>query len=213
MGVRCTSWEAEVETGGGSRRQRTASETREHVLRVARDLFYWDGIRATGVDRVASKAGVAPTTLYRLFAHKDDLVAAYVEREDRLYREWFDEAIESAGPRPRERILALFDALLVQVQPHQCRGCPFQMALAEFPDPALPTHQNAVANKAWVRARLDELTDELAVTAPVGNPVVLADGLTLLVEGVYASAEALGAEGPARQARTMAKMLLDASER
>lgn len=202
-----------METGQGSHRQRAASETREHVLRVARDLFYWDGIRATGVDRVASEAGVAPTTLYRLFASKDDLVAAYVEREDRLYREWFDAAVESAGPHPRERILALFDALLVQVQPHQCRGCPFQMALAEFPDPVLPAYQNAVANKAWVRARFGELTGELAETTPFGDSVVLADGLVLLMDGVYASAEALGAEGPARQARVVAETLIASPER
>lgn len=195
------------------RTQRTAAQTREHVLRVAHDLFYWHGIRATGVDKVAAEAGVAPTTLYRLFASKDDLVAAYVEREDRLYREWFTAATEAAGPHPRERILALFDALLVQVQPDRCRGCPFQMALTEFPDSALPAHRHAVATKTWVRARLGELTDELAQTAPVDDPAALADGLALLVEGVYASAQALGDDGPAARARTMAEALLATSER
>lgn len=201
-----------METRQGSRKQRTAAETRAHVLRTARELFYWEGIRATGVDRVAAEAGVAPTTLYRLFASKDDLVAAYVEREDRLYRGWFDATIGSAGPRPRERILALFDALAGQIEPHRCRGCPFQMALAEFPDPALPAHRHAVANKAWVRARLGELTDELAETAPVGDPAALADGLALLVEGTYASAEVLGADGPAKQARSAAEMLVAVRE-
>ena len=61
---------------------RSSAQTREHVLAVANDLFYWHGIRATGVDRVAAEAGVAPTTLYRLFASKDDLIAAYIERAD-----------------------------------------------------------------------------------------------------------------------------------
>jgi len=182
------------------------------VLRVARDLFYWDGIRATGVDKVAAEAGVAPTTLYRLFVSKDDLVAAYVEREDHLYREWFAEVIEASARGPREKILALFDALIVQVQPERCRGCPFQMALAEFPDPALPTHQNAVSTKVWVRDRLGELTDELAKIALVGNPAVVADGLALLIEGTYASAGALGADGPARRARDAAERLLDTPE-
>lgn len=60
---------------------RSAADTREHVLEVARELFYWHGIRATGVDRIATEADVSPTTLYRLFTSKDDLVAAYVERE------------------------------------------------------------------------------------------------------------------------------------
>src|SRR5271170_4063056 len=123
---------------------RSAAATREHVLAVANELFYWHGIRATGIDQVAAEAGVAPTTLYRLFASKDDLIGAYVERADRLYRDWFEAAA-------RQQILAVFDALTEQVQPGRCRGCPFLMALAEFPDPAHPAHRNAVALKAWVR--------------------------------------------------------------
>jgi AcrR family transcriptional regulator len=189
---------------------RTSAQTREHVLQVANDLFYWDGIRATGVDTIAARAGVAPTTLYRLFASKDDLVAAYVERADRLYREWFTEATETAGPDPRERILALFDALGEQVQPERCRGCPFLMALAEFPDADLPAHRHAVAMKAWVRGRLGELVDELAQTQAIADPAALADHLSLVMEGVYASAQALGADGPAQRARALAETLLAA---
>ena len=124
---------------------RSSAETREHVLGVAHELFYWHGIRATGVDRVAAAAGVAPTTLYRLFASKDDLIAAYIKRADRLYREWFDGAAAAGGTDPRDQILAVFDALGEQVQPQHCRGCPFLMALAEFADPAHPAHRAAVA--------------------------------------------------------------------
>lgn len=188
--------------------RRTAAETREHVLRVARDLFYWEGIRATGVDRVAAAAGVAPTTLYRLFASKDDLVAAYVDREGRLYREWFAAALDAGGADPRARILALFDALSMQVQPENCRGCPFQMALAELPPPELAAHQGAVETKAWVRARLGEVTAELARSARAGDADQLADELAVILEGVYASVASLGAEGPARRARALVERLL-----
>jgi AcrR family transcriptional regulator len=186
------------------RLRRTAAETREHVLQVARDLFYWHGIRATGVDRVAAEAGVAPTTLYRLFASKDDLVAAYVEREGRGFRAWFDEAVEAGGPDPRERILALFDALAVQVRPENCRGCPFLMALAELPDAGSPAHQHAVATKAWVRARFVKL----AAGLEIDDPAALADHLMLIMEGVYGSVQALGADGPALRARALVERLI-----
>jgi AcrR family transcriptional regulator len=184
--------------------RRPAAETREHVLQVANDLFYWRGIRATGVDTVAAEAGVAPTTLYRLFASKDDLVAAYIERADRLYRAWFDGVVEASGADPRARILALFDALDVQVQPENCRGCPFLMAMTEFPDADLPVHRHAVGTKTWVRKRFGELVAEL----DVAEPAALADQLTLVFEGVYASVQALGADGPARRARAFAEALL-----
>jgi AcrR family transcriptional regulator len=187
---------------------RRSAETREHVLGVAHELFYWHGIRATGVDRVAAAAGVAPTTLYRLFASKDDLVAAYIERADRLYREWFDAAAAAGGPDPREQILAVFDALGEQVQPQHCRGCPFLMALAEFPDPAHPAHRAAVAMKAWVRDRFGQLSAALASGGRAARPELLADQLSLVMEGTYASAQALSAEGPARHARALAGSLL-----
>ncbi|MFD8246695.1 TetR/AcrR family transcriptional regulator [Nocardia sp. NPDC059691] len=81
----------------GSKR-RAAADTREYILAVARELFYQHGIRATGVDRVAAEANVAPPTLYRLFGSKDDLVAAYLEREEHRYREWFRAAEPGRGP-------------------------------------------------------------------------------------------------------------------
>lgn len=194
----------------GTVMRRSSAETREHVLQVTHDLFYWHGIRAVGVDRIAADAGVAPTTLYRLFASKDDLATAYVQRADAAYREWFtaatrgEEHDEDRGPR--ERILALFDALVLQTEPDSCRGCPFQMAMTEFPDPAFPAHRHAAANKAWVRARLGELTAELA--GPTADAEALADRLALVIEGVYASVQALGSNGPARNARAFAEALL-----
>jgi AcrR family transcriptional regulator len=178
---------------------RAAATTRDQILGIARELFYWEGIRATGVDRLASEAGVAPTTLYRLFGSKDGLVTAYLERESRRFREWFDAALDAGGADPRARILALFDALAVQVRPGNCRGCPFLMALAELPDPDHPAHRHAVETKAWVRQRFGQ---ELAERAG------LADRLALVMDGVYGSVAALGDQGPAAEARALVETLL-----
>jgi hypothetical protein len=62
--------------------------------------------------------------------------------------------------------------------------------------------------KAWVRGRLGELVDELAQTRAIPDPAALADQLSLVMEGVYASAQALGADGPAQRARALAETLL-----
>lgn len=192
-----------------TRNRRTAAETREHVLAVAQKLFYWHGIRVTGVDKIAAQAGVAPTTLYRLFASKDDLVAAYVEANAAGYREWVTEMTRPELGTPRQRILSLFDALIEQVHPERCRGCPFLMVLAEFPDPELRARDIAIATKSWVRDRLGELTNALCAGTPALDAAALADQLTLVMEGVYASVQALGTDGPARQARTLAEGLID----
>lgn len=84
-----------------------------------------------------------------------------MEPAGQLYRDWFNAAVQGVGLDPLQQILAVFDALTEQVQPGQCRGCPFLMTLAEFPDPAHPAHRSAVALKQWVRARLAELTTAL----------------------------------------------------
>ena len=185
--------------------RRTSAETREHVLQITHDLFYWHGIRATGVDQVAAAAGVAPTTLYRLFTSKDDLVTAYLERAFLLYQHWF-RAAAGNNDDPAARIRALFAALAEQTKPGQCRGCPFLMALAEHPDQAHPAHQQAVAMKRWVRDQLGELTAEL----PVRDPARLADQLTLVMEGVYATAQARVVSAAAEQAGALVDVLLAA---
>jgi AcrR family transcriptional regulator len=172
--------------------RRPAAETREALLDAAHRRFYWHGIRATGVDAIAGEAGVAPTILYRHFGSKDGLIAAYVERAAAGYREWFDDALGDEGD-----VLAAFGELETQLQPENCRGCPFLMALAELPDPGHPAHVHAVAVKAWVRARFRELTDDET-----------GDRLALVFEGAYASTQALGAAGPAAGARDLAAAVM-----
>src|SRR3954467_9699082 len=51
---------------------------RERILAAAAELFYRLGIRAVGVDAIAAAAGTNKMTLYRHFASKDALVAAYL---------------------------------------------------------------------------------------------------------------------------------------
>lgn len=174
------------------------------MLAVAHELFYWHGIRATGVDRIAAEAGVAPTTLYRLFASKDDLIAAWVERTHEAYREWFRTALARGGDDPRQRVLALFDAQNEMLQPDVCRGCPFLMVLTELPDGKLASHQQAVRLKQWVHDQFVALAEDLGSD----DPERLAAHLTLLFEGAYASVQALGIDGPANNVSSLVETLI-----
>jgi AcrR family transcriptional regulator len=185
--------------------RRSSAETRARVLEVAAGLFYSDGIRATGIDRVAAAAGVAPTTLYRLFASKDDLIAAYLEDGREQYLAWLDRGLSGTGT-PAGRLLAAFDEQAAAARSEGFRGCPFLMALAEFPDPAHPAHTTAVRTKAEVRDRLRAVVDELGT----GDAAVLTDRLVLVMEGVYATIQAFGPDGPSTQARAVAELILSA---
>jgi AcrR family transcriptional regulator len=55
---------------------------RERLLAVAGELFYRQGIRSVGVDEIIAAADVAKMSLYRSFASKDALIAAYLREQD-----------------------------------------------------------------------------------------------------------------------------------
>ena len=192
---------------GAKRARRSSAETREQILTVASELFYWEGIRATGVDAVVARAEVAPTTLYRLFTSKDELVAAYVERCSGAYKERLTAASSPTVGTARDRILGLFDVFADEALSETCRGCPFMMVLAEFPDPGNPAHVQAVAHKAWLRDLIHHLVRELAEQTPLRSADALAEQLLLVADGIYGSLQSLGPSGPAQQGRSCAENL------
>ncbi len=61
------------------------SDPRERILEAADRLFYAEGVRATGTEKIMSIAEVAKATFYRHFESKDDLVLAYLEQRDRSF--------------------------------------------------------------------------------------------------------------------------------
>ena len=78
----------------------------DRILAVAAELFYAEGLRATGVDTIIVKAGVAKATFYKHFPTKDDLVLAFLERRDRDWRAWLEERVEALSPDPAGKPLA-----------------------------------------------------------------------------------------------------------
>jgi AcrR family transcriptional regulator len=200
---------SEADSNRSAPSRRTSEETRQRILAVADTLFYSDGIRATGIDTLAARAEVAPTTLYRQFASKDELVAAYVERCSERYEAVLGVATSPQAGTARERILGAFDAFAAEIRSGSCRGCPFLMVLAEYPDPQSPAHAKAAGHKAWLRALFHELVRELASTTELRDPEALADQLALVAEGVYGSVQALGPTGPAGHGRAAAAALID----
>ena len=52
---------------------------RRRLLAAASELFYSDGMHATGVEAITEHAGVARKSFYNNFASKGDLELAYIE--------------------------------------------------------------------------------------------------------------------------------------
>ena len=69
---------------------------RERILETAERLFYAEGIRAVGVDRIIAEAGVAKMTLYNHFASKDDLILAALQHREATFMDRFTAWMEEA---------------------------------------------------------------------------------------------------------------------
>lgn len=103
---------------------------RDQILNVAGALFYKEGIRAVGVDRIIEEASVAKATLYRHFPSKEHLVAAYLsERHERVLQSLEDVLVDISEPRDQLRII--FERLHEKADSPEFRGCAFALAVAE----------------------------------------------------------------------------------
>ncbi|KRA00017.1 TetR family transcriptional regulator [Mesorhizobium sp. Root157] len=184
-----------------------APRAAEKILNVARDLFYRQGIRAIGVDEIVKTAGVTKPSLYRSFSSKDDLTASYLKQYDREFWERFDEAVAAHPGDPRAQVLAFLARVGKRSQKASYRGCGLTNAAVEYPEHDHPARIVSEENKRELRRRLRAMAKAMGAA----EPDMLGDGLLLLLEGAYISAQLFGTGGPARAVARNAELLIDAS--
>jgi len=120
---------------------------RDRVLRTAHGLFYRDGIRATGIDRVIAEAGVTKVTFYRHFASKDLLVRAFLDYRHDVWMGWFIDSLGRHGAESRG-FSALPDVLEEWFSFPAFRGCAFINSSAETAGEPSATYSAGLAHKA-----------------------------------------------------------------
>jgi AcrR family transcriptional regulator len=175
----------------------TKLSARERILRTAHVLFYREGIRSTGVDRIIAEAGVTKMTFYRHYPSKNDLIVAFLDYRHRIWMTWFQDALQRHGNSP----LAIAPVLQEWFTDPAFRGCAFINALGEV-GPSMPgVVQRVIQHKAKLRNVIEGLLpndcerktlasaiamaiDGAVVRAEWGEPAEAVDGFNRLVEGV-----------------------------
>ena len=160
-------------------------EVKERILETASTLFYKQGVRAVGVDLVAEQAGVAKTSLYRHFGTKDDLVAAFLQREDEDFWQTWGRVTERHSNDPIAELEAHCQWIGERVERPNYRGCPQINVAAEFPEEGHPARKVAKAHKLELRRRLKAIAERLQAK----RPDELAGQLTLLINGAFVSSQ------------------------
>lgn len=165
---------------------------RERLLHTAHRLFYREGIRATGIDKVIAESGVTKVTFYRHFPSKNDLICAYLEYRHVLWMGWFADALQRHG-RAKKGLAALPPALGEWFDRADFRGCAFINSVSELGDTVPEVNSIARRHK---QDMVDLLATLLPPAATQAQDAQDAQALALVVEGAIVRVQ-LGEPVPA----------------
>lgn len=155
------------------------SEARDRILLTAHELFYREGIRATGIDRVIAESGVTKVTFYRHFPSKNELVLAYLDYRHQYWMQWFTGALARHGGSPA----ALVPALAEWFRQPDYRGCAFINGVGELGG-ALPE-----VCEITQRHKQDMVQAIAGLLPPGAGRAQKARALGLLVDGAIVQAQ------------------------
>ncbi|WP_096703865.1 TetR/AcrR family transcriptional regulator [Magnetospirillum sp. 15-1] len=170
----------------------------DRILRVAHDLFYRDGIRATGIDRVIGESEVSKVTFYRHFHSKNELVLAFLDHRHQRWMTWFADALCRNGGTAGGGAAAVVPALAEWFRDGAFRGCAFINSVVElggdFPEVA-----------AIARRHKDEMTEAIGhLLPPSERRENQAQAIALAVDGAIMRAQVDGTPDAALEALGLA---------
>jgi len=181
---------------------------RERLLKAAAELFYAQGVGATGIDAITAHADVAKMSLYNNFSSKAELVDAYIKGRCEEWQELYRERLKQATT-PQERILAVFDSYVdhaALAYQNGFRGCGLLNAAAE-----LPVGHPGRASVAWQKDEAERLFREhLREMKPAASRDIddIAEHLSFILEGAMARAGLEGHDSRLKTARKIAVSIL-----
>ena len=180
-----------------------ALRPRERILLAAKDLFHRHGIRGVGVETIAEAAGTNKMTLYRHFDSKDDLIVAYLQsvalEVDEMWRDF-----ERDHPGDMQAQLKAWLVCAEECVTSDERGCELANAAIELTADNHPGRRIIEELKTNHRDRLASLCRR----AGISQSGVLADTLTLLLEGARVSRQAAGSKGPSAKFTATAEAVI-----
>jgi len=172
---------------------------RDRILDAATELFYNDGINATGVDLIAARAAVSKRTLYKYFPSKFDVVEQYLQRLVDVLPDPRQLDLDT----PRARVLSLFE--VPRRGDGRMRGCPFHNAAVE----AASTMPEIAAFVQIQKKTFVETIVDLCRDLGTADAQSLGHQIALVYEGAAALSTSVDDVEPWMCARALVESLLD----
>ena len=151
---------------------------KQRILDTANELFYDDGIRVVGIDRLISVSSVTKATFYKHYGSKDTLILKYIRSRHETMRQELTATIDNTE-NPEQALRNIVDELAARISQPGFRGCAFLNAAAEFPDPQHPVRAVVTAHREWYTDVLSNLLGDMGHPMP-GDA---ADEFLLAIDG------------------------------
>jgi AcrR family transcriptional regulator len=175
--------------------------SRERLLEAAANLTYRDGV-GIGVEALCKAAGVSKRSMYQLFASKDELLAASLERRVARAGERMVPPAD-AGLSPRESIMYVFERVEGYALEPWYMGCPYLAVQIELKDAEHPASR--VARR--IKQDLEGFFRLQAERGGAVDPEFLGRQLILIFDGASARAGIHADELRGLATRTVAALL------
>lgn len=161
---------------------RSALPARDRILLTAHDLFYREGIRATGIDLIIKEAGVTKVTFYRHFPSKNLLVSAFLNYRHERWMTWFEGEL-AEEIRSQALPAALAATFAKWFESGDFRGCAFINSVLEFSELLPEVLTTAASHK-------QQMADAVALYLPASaERTFQAQAIAMILDGAIVTAQ------------------------
>lgn len=156
-------------------------KVKDRIIRVASDLFYKQGFNSTGINQIIAEADIAIGSLYNHFSSKNELLQAYLIKEE---LEWFKgfEDYTSKLSSPKDKLLALVDYRKKLQDSTNFAGCHFIKIISEVGESNPAVSFFVKKHKEKQKMLINEIVVELAERQSINTDEVT-ETIFLLLEG------------------------------
>lgn len=189
---------------------KVTSEARQRILETAERLFYAEGVRGVGIDRIIAEAEVAKMSLYKHFPSKDDLILAVLKYREEKFGEMFATLMQRHADAGDDSLEAFFGALKDWFESTGFRGCMFINSRVELADTKHPGSKFSAVHKQRFREMLRQIVEE---SAGIRVAEATAPAISMLIEGAIITAMMQQSSEPAEIAKQAAFALIAKARR
>ena len=144
------------------------------ILETADELFYSEGIRIVGIDRLISTSKVTKATFYKHFGSKDRLILMYIEARHASEVARLESITQ--GKTAEQSIRAIIADAIADIASPGFRGDAFLNAATEFAEERHPVRSVVLRHREWLTGFLAELLQDLGHRMPgdAADDIILA---------------------------------------